>query len=153
MFLPMLRMWQSTLDCDLPGSPETLRLPPAGFAFMAWSTNPRFEIYLRLPWLSISFQPVWNFLNNQVTLLWSSAHSPLANNCFWLFPGCNSPVHLWHYEGDLFVCFGAKPNKGLSSRSRRDRSGQGNVREGAGKRNPGKAVGEGWRRRAVDNSL
>ena len=35
-------------------------------------------------------------------------------------------ILVWHYEGrcqadDLFVCFGAKPNKGLSLRSRRDR--------------------------------
>ena len=51
---------------------------------------------------------------------------------------------------DLFVDFGAKPSKGLSSRSRRDRKWarerESELEEGTHR----KAVGEGWRRGAVD---
>ena len=52
---------------------------------------------------------------------------------------------------DLFVCFGEKPNKGRSSRSSsRPEVGKGTpIREL--ERNAEKAVGEGWRRGAVNN--
>ena len=70
---------------------------------------------------------------------------------------------------DPFVCFGAKPNKGMSSRSStRPEVGKGTPEKAvgkgtpemtAGKRNPEKAncllrvpfSSEGWRRGAVDN--
>ena len=46
---------------------------------------------------------------------------------------------------DPFVCFGAKPNKGLSPRSRRDWNAR-----GVGQGNSEKAVGEGRRESPVD---
>ena len=53
---------------------------------------------------------------------------------------------------DLFVCFGGKQNKGLGSRSRRDRKRARELQsEKVRKRNPKKAVSEGWRRGSVDN--
>ena len=62
---------------------------------------------------------------------------------------------MWHYEGvrqanDLFVYFGAKTNKGLSSRSRRDRKWARERERRSWKKDPEKAVGDGWRRVAVD---
>ena len=49
---------------------------------------------------------------------------------------------------DPFVCFGAKPNKGLSPRSRRDREW---VRERESwTKELGERVGEGWREWPVD---
>ena len=63
-----------------------------------------------------------------------------------------------HQAKNLFVCFGAKPNKGLSSKSRRDRKWarerqreRERERERVEKRNSEKAVGEGWCWGAVDN--
>ena len=53
---------------------------------------------------------------------------------------------------DLFVCFGAKPNKGLSSiSSTRPEVGNGTSQSSWKKEAGEKAVGEGWRRGAVDN--
>ena len=53
---------------------------------------------------------------------------------------------------NLFVCFGMKPNKGLSSRSStRPEVGKRMPVRGVGKRNREEAVGKGRRRGAVDN--
>ena len=57
-----------------------------------------------------------------------------------------------HQVDDPFVCFGAKPNKGLSSRSSiRPEVGKETPLRAVGKSNPEKAVGEGRRRGTVDN--
>ena len=53
---------------------------------------------------------------------------------------------------DLFVCLSAKPNKGLTLRSStRTEVSKGTPVRRVGKRNSEKVVGEGWRRRAIDN--
>ena len=53
---------------------------------------------------------------------------------------------------DHFLCFGAKPNKGLSSRSAmQPEVGKGMPVRVVGKRNSEKTVGEGWGREAVNN--
>ena len=49
-----------------------------------------------------------------------------------------------HQADDPFVCFGAKPNKGLSLRSStRQEVGKGTLEKGVEKRNSEKAVGRG----------
>ena len=56
-----------------------------------------------------------------------------------------------HQADDLFVCFGAKPKKGLSSRSRRAQCWAKERQSGCWKKELREAVGEGWCRRTVDN--
>ena len=59
---------------------------------------------------------------------------------------------------DLFVCFGAKPNKGLSSRSStrpevwEERSWKRNLERSVGKRDQERAVGRGTQRRNLAKS-
>ena len=65
------------------------------------------------------------------------------------------PELMWHYVGCPLsrrsLCFDAKPNKGLGSRSRRDQKwAQERRSERSGKKKLREGVGEGWRRGAVD---
>ena len=71
-----------------------------------------------------------------------------SSNSSWAMTLIFGLIPLWHHEGvhqadDFFVCFGAKPNKGLSSRSStrpevdkgtRVRVGKGTQREGSWRR-------------------
>ena len=76
---------------------------------------------------------------------------------FFLFPFCSSLIgRVWHYEVGTpsrrsFCLFWRetkqRPELEIFNATR---SGQGNASQGVEKRNPEKAVGEGWRRRAVD---
>ena len=72
--------------------------------------------------------------------------SKISLNLDWLL--CNT-MQVVHQADDPF-CFGAKPNKGLSPRSRRDRKWV-RERERSWQRNSQKKeVGEGWRKWPVD---
>ena len=60
-------------------------------------------------------------------------------------------MYVIHKTDDPFVCFGAKPNKGLSPQSRRDRKwGREENASGIRKRDWEKVVGEGWCEWPVD---
>ena len=64
---------------------------------------------------------------------------------------CNL-VTLWSgcAKQTIFLFVGAKPNKGLNSRSRRDRKwARERQSERSWKKEPTERIGEGWRRRAV----
>ena len=63
--------------CEMSSSPDTLRMLFIKFTSMARSRALKYTI-LGLPdfvWLSMFFQPKWNFLNHLITVLWSTAHS------------------------------------------------------------------------------
>ena len=88
-----------------------------------------------------------------VSVLWTNIFCPMWHYWHW----CRGVqtwlcVTLWgrvRQADNLLVCFGAKPNKGLSPRSSTwPEVGKG-TRERVGKRNPERRVGEGRRRRAV----
>ena len=78
------RRWQTTLDCEMPSSPDTLRVPLAWFASTAWGVASTFTLLgpSDLAWSSTFLQHERNFSNHQVTILWSVESSPFTRQIF-----------------------------------------------------------------------
>ena len=67
----LLKLWQITVDCEMPSSPDTLWVLLARFVSMAWSTTSEFTVWglPDLAWLLRFLQPKQNFLNCLITLI------------------------------------------------------------------------------------
>ena len=86
----LLRSWRWHMECEMPGSPDTLRVLLCKFTPVAWSTVSESTVF-RLPdfaWLSRFLQPGRNFLKLLITIQWATTHSPFVQqNVFRCFRG------------------------------------------------------------------
>ena len=79
----------------MPSLPDTLRVLLVRFAFMVWNTASESTVLDQpeLAWSSSFLQLGQNFLNYLVTLIWSTAPSPFAQQIvFWLLLRCYGSV-------------------------------------------------------------
>ena len=86
--LILLRLWRwwTTLDCEMPSSPDTLLVLLTRFASMAWSTALESSFMSILPDSCNLGKVYWTIKSMYCDQL--RIHL-LNNKCFWLLPWCH----------------------------------------------------------------
>ena len=82
--LPRSWTWRTILDCEIPSSPDTLRVLLVSFVFMAWSSATKFTDFALSAIVKSSrfLQREQDLLKNKIVLRWSPAPSPFAQQMF-----------------------------------------------------------------------
>ena len=90
--------WQTTVDCEMPSSPDTLWMLLTRVDFMVWSTALE-SMILGLPdhvWLSRFLKTEQNFLNQLVCVMWSTV--PFTQQ---MFLAAWAMFSLWTCRGQI----------------------------------------------------